>query len=56
MNALIAGLWPMCNPAPVAAQVTQCEQFQMLACSFEPDLRGALTAMLRGLADSTAVE
>ncbi len=49
LHALVAGLWPMAHPAPLMAEVLGRREFRGLACEFEPDLRAALAAMLRGL-------
>ena len=49
LHALVAGLWPMANPAPLLAPLLEEPPFRPLACDFETDLRGALAAMLRGL-------
>ena len=37
--------------SPLAAQVTEREEFRMLACEFEPDLRGALEVAGRAVGD-----
>lgn len=49
LHALIAGLWPMANPAPIAAKVLTNPDYQPFVCDFEADLAGAVAAMLRGL-------
>lgn len=49
LHALVAGLWPMAHPAPLMAEVLQRRELRTLACDFEGDLRGGVTAMLRGL-------
>ncbi len=49
LHALVAGLWPMANPAPPVAAALARPQLRPLRVMFESDLRGALAAMLRGL-------
>jgi len=49
LHALVAGLWPMAHPAPAAAAVMKRPEFRTVCSDFEPDLRGALSAMLHGL-------
>ena len=49
LHALVAGLWPMAHPAPAAADVVARPEFRAVCADFEPDLRGALSAMLHGL-------
>ncbi len=50
LHALIAGLWPMANPAPLAGALMEQPQFRGMCTELEPDLRGALAALLHGLA------
>lgn len=52
LHALVAGLWPMANPAPTTAAALARAELRPLRTVFEPDLRGALVAMLRGLCAS----
>jgi AcrR family transcriptional regulator len=49
LHALVAGLWPMANPAPTVAAALARADLRPLRTVFEPDLRGAIAAMLRGL-------
>lgn len=49
LHALVAGLWPMAHPSAPAVHVLARPAFRGLCSEFEPDLRGALAAMLRGL-------
>lgn len=49
LHALVAGLWPMANPAPVVADLIERPDYHSMCSEFEPDLRGAFAAMLRGL-------
>lgn len=49
LHALIAGLWPMANPAPLMAALIERPDYHSMCSEFEPDLRGAFAAMLRGL-------
>lgn len=49
LHALVAGLWPMANPAPLAGELMEQPQFRAMCTEFEPDLRGALAALLHGL-------
>lgn len=49
LHALVAGLWPMANPAPTVAAAIARPELSPLRVEFEPDLRAALAAMLRGL-------
>ena len=54
LHALVAGLWPMAHPAPVMAEVLTRTEMCGLVCAFEPDLRGAVGALLRGLCAARA--
>lgn len=49
LHALVAGLWPMANPAPTAAEALAQPELAPLRTDFEPDLRAAVAALLRGL-------
>lgn len=49
VHAIIAGLWPISNPSPVVAGVLELEEMASFRSNFEADLRGAITATLRGL-------
>jgi AcrR family transcriptional regulator len=49
VHAVIAGLWPISNPAPVVAEVLDLDEMESFRSDFETDLRGAVTASLRGL-------
>jgi AcrR family transcriptional regulator len=49
LHALVAGLWPMAHPSPPVVDVLARPELRGLCSEFEPDLRGALAAMLRGL-------
>jgi len=49
LHALVAGLWPMANPAPLAGELMEQPQFRGMCTELEADLRGALAAMLHGL-------
>lgn len=50
LHALIAGLWPMANPGPATAAVLCGREYASLDVDFESDMRGALGAMLVGMA------
>lgn len=49
LHALVAGLWPMANPAPLMAELIERPDYHSMCSEFEPDLRGAFAAMLHGL-------
>ncbi|MCA9677975.1 MAG: TetR family transcriptional regulator [Kofleriaceae bacterium] len=49
LHAMVAGLWPMAHPAPLAAEVMEQPEFDGLCSDFETDLAGALAAMMRGV-------
>jgi AcrR family transcriptional regulator len=49
VHALVAGLWPMAHPAPLAGELMEQPRFRGLCSDFETDLCGALGAMLHGL-------
>lgn len=49
---LIIGLWPLSNPAEVAAQVIAQPGLESLRYDFEQDLEHALLALMRGLAST----
>ena len=53
MHALVAGLWPMAHPAPALAEALDRPELRAICSAFEPDLRGGLAALLRGLARPT---
>lgn len=48
VHALVAGLWPMAHPAPMAAAALRRRELAPMRCDFESDLAAALTALLRG--------
>ncbi|MGJ3699539.1 TetR/AcrR family transcriptional regulator [Variovorax sp. AFSI2.2] len=47
---LIIGLWPLSNPAEMAAQVVELPELESLRYDFEQDLEHALLILMRGLA------
>lgn len=47
---LMIGLWPLSNPAAVAAQVIEQPGLESLRYDFEQDLEQAVLSLLRGLA------
>jgi len=47
---LIIGLWPLSNPAGMAAQVTELPELKSLRYDFEKDLEHALLTLMRGMA------
>lgn len=46
---LIAGLWPIANPAPVVCELLEQPEFKSFVVAFEETLGGAITALLIGL-------
>jgi len=46
---LIIGLWPLSNPAEIAAQVVELPGLESLRYDFEQDLEHALLALMRGM-------
>ncbi|MFE0758590.1 hypothetical protein ACFW16_31835 [Inquilinus sp. NPDC058860] len=49
---LIIGLWPLSNPAEIAAQVIELPGLEGLRYDFEQDLEHALLTLMRGMAQS----
>ncbi len=49
VHAVIAGLWPICHPAPVVAEVLKKPEFESFRGHFAADLKASLTALLRGM-------
>jgi AcrR family transcriptional regulator len=49
---LIIGLWPLSNPAEMAAQVIELPGLESLRYDFEQDLEHALLTLMRGMAQS----
>ncbi|XAH24575.1 TetR/AcrR family transcriptional regulator [Xylophilus sp. GW821-FHT01B05] len=45
---LIIGLWPLSNPAGIAAQVVELPELQSLRYDFERDLEHALVSLMHG--------
>ena len=48
--ALVAGAWPMANPAPSVATVLLEPELAALAVDFEPAMTRVLTLLLTGMA------
>ena len=46
---LIIGLWPLSNPAEMAAQVVELPELESLRYDFEQDLEHALLTLMRGM-------
>jgi hypothetical protein len=49
---LIIGLWPLSNPAGMAAQVIELPELKSLRYDFENDLEHALLTLMRGMAQA----
>jgi AcrR family transcriptional regulator len=49
---LIIGLWPLSNPAGMAAQVIELPELKSLRFDFEKDLEHALLTLMRGMAQA----
>jgi len=49
---LIIGLWPLSNPAGIAAQVIELPELESLRYDFEQDLEHALLTLMRGMAQT----
>ncbi|MEZ4446205.1 MAG: TetR family transcriptional regulator [Polyangiaceae bacterium] len=49
IHALLAGLWPICHPAPTVREALDAERFCVFRHDFDRDLERGVTLLLRAL-------